>query len=99
VISGSHRLEGIFAASGPDIKRGISLGRDLNGWDVASTMLHMHSIPIPSHMDGRVIKEIFAEESELAAKSITQEVSSESVRIRERLRGLKGSNSPRDRSG
>jgi predicted AlkP superfamily phosphohydrolase/phosphomutase len=95
VISGSHRLEGIFAASGPDIKKGLSIGRDLNGWDVASTILHMHSVPIPASMDGKVIKEIFVESSELAAKKITQEVSSESLRIRERLRTLKRENVPR----
>jgi predicted AlkP superfamily phosphohydrolase/phosphomutase len=99
IISGSHRLEGIFAASGPDIKKGLVLGRDLNGWDVASTILHMHSVPIPSQMDGKVIKEIFAENSELAARSIAQEVSSESLRIKERLRSLKRPDSPRERSG
>jgi predicted AlkP superfamily phosphohydrolase/phosphomutase len=98
IISGSHRLEGIFAASGPDIKKGLAIGRDLNGWDVASTILHMHSVPIPASMDGKVIKEIFADNSELAAKSITQEVSSESLRIRERLRSLKRENGPRDRT-
>jgi hypothetical protein len=49
-------------------------------------------------MDGKVIKEIFADSSELAAKSITQEVSSESLRIRERLRSLKRENGPRDRT-
>lgn len=95
VISGSHRLEGIFAAAGPDIKKGLVLGRDLNGWDVASTILHMHSIPIPTQMDGTVIKEIFEDGSELASRSITQEVSSESLRIKERLRTLKRENRPR----
>ncbi|HKU49633.1 MAG TPA: alkaline phosphatase family protein [Nitrososphaera sp.] len=98
IISGSHRLEGIFAAAGPDIKKGLALGRDLNGWDVASTILHMHSVPIPSHMDGKVIKEIFADDSEFAARGITQEVSSESLRIKERLKALKREGAPRERS-
>jgi predicted AlkP superfamily phosphohydrolase/phosphomutase len=98
VITGSHRLEGIFAAAGPDIKKGVVLGRDLNGWDVASTILHMHSVPIPATMDGKVIREIFTETSELAGKSITQEVSSESLRIRERLSALKKASGHRDRS-
>lgn len=99
IISGSHRLEGIFAAAGPDIKKGMSIGRDLHGWDVAATILHMHSIPIPSQMDGKVIKEIFEETSELYSKGITQEVSSESLRIKERLRALKRDGTPRNRSG
>jgi hypothetical protein len=46
-------------------------------------------------MDGEVVKEIFAQDSELAARSITQEVSSESGRIKERLRMLKGEKSQR----
>ncbi len=95
VISGSHRLEGIFAASGPDIKRGQTLGDELHVWDVASTILHIHSIPIPSYMDGKVIRKIFAENSELAAESITQ-ISSESLRIREKLRALKKEKMPRE---
>jgi predicted AlkP superfamily phosphohydrolase/phosphomutase len=94
-ISGSHRLQGILAASGPDIRKGLVIDRDLHVWDVASTILHMHSIPIPAHMDGQVVKEIFAHDSELAARSITQEVSSESRRIKERLSMLKGEKSSR----
>ncbi len=97
-ISGSHRLEGIFAAAGPDINKGLVLDRDLHVWDVAATILHMHSIPIPSQMDGKVIKEIFLEHSELAARSISQEVSSESLRIKERLRALKRATTPLERS-
>ncbi|MGI0035876.1 MAG: hypothetical protein ACRD98_08400, partial [Nitrososphaera sp.] len=88
IISGSHRLEGIMAASGPDIKKGMTLQNELHVWDVASTILHLQSVPIPSHMDGRVIREIFAETSDLAAGSITQEIRSESLRIKERLRAL-----------
>ena len=96
VISGSHRLEGIFAAAGPDVKRGLALSSELHLWDVASTILHIHSIPIPAYMDGKVIREIFAEGSDLAARTIAQEVSSESLRIKERVRGL--SKIPREKS-
>lgn len=88
VISGSHRMEGIVAATGPDIKKGFVINNDFHVWDVASTILHMHSIPIPSQMDGKVMREIFLEDSDLAARSVTQEVSSESSRIKEKLRGL-----------
>lgn len=88
IISGSHRMEGIIAASGPDIKKGIRLEKELHVWDVASTILHMHSIPIPNHMDGKVITELFAPNSELLAKRITVENASESLRIRQKLRSL-----------
>jgi hypothetical protein len=39
-------------------------------------------------MDGKVIKEMFAEGSELMERSVTQEINSESLRIRERLRSM-----------
>ncbi|MCI0558014.1 MAG: alkaline phosphatase family protein [Nitrososphaera sp.] len=99
IISGSHRLEGIFAASGPDIKRGFALTGELHVWDVASTILHMHSIPIPANMDGKVIREMFAQDSDLAARSITQEISSESLRIKERLRSLHRDRAAHERKG
>jgi predicted AlkP superfamily phosphohydrolase/phosphomutase len=98
IISGSHRLQGIIAASGPDIRRGEKLQEDAHVWDVASTILHIHSIPIPSYMDGKPIRNIFAENSELTAEGITQ-MSSESVRIREKLRALKKEKMPREGPG
>jgi len=56
--SGSHRPDGVFMAMGSDIKRGVEIER-ANIVDLAATILHILSIPIPQYMDGRVLGEIF----------------------------------------
>ena len=89
-ISGSHRLEGIFAACGPDIKEGMIINKNLHVWDIAPTILHIHGIPIPTYMDGRVLTEIFGDGNELASRDITQ-VMKERQRVREMLRTVKKS--------
>ena len=58
---GDHSTQGIFAAYGPNIKKGYKLNLDLQTWDIAPTLLHMLGLPIPDYMDGRVSKEIFRE--------------------------------------
>jgi predicted AlkP superfamily phosphohydrolase/phosphomutase len=88
MISGSHRLEGIFAGCGPDIKKGFDLNSELHVWDVASTLLHMHHLAIPSYMDGKVIKEMYHDNSDLAKIAIAKEVAGEGQRIKEKLRTL-----------
>ncbi|MEM2759475.1 MAG: alkaline phosphatase family protein [Nitrososphaerales archaeon] len=85
-ISGSHRLEGIFAAYGSDIKKNVNLNT-VNTWDIAPTILHMHEIPVPQYMDGRALVEMFRDDSELA-RSVIRERADERYRIRERLRSI-----------
>jgi len=58
---GTHRLEGIFIAYGPDIKKGYKLNFHFQTWDIAPTLLHTLGSPIPDYMDGKVLKEIFKE--------------------------------------
>jgi len=55
--SGSHRMNGIFCASGPDIRQGArpELPRII---DLAPTILGLLDLPIPSDMDGAVLREI-----------------------------------------
>ena len=51
----------------------------------------MH-IPIPKDMDGKVLKEIFKEGSELAMREIVyQEIEHEKEKIKERIKELKTS--------
>lgn len=58
--SGSHRLEGILIAKGPNIKRNYRIDRaDIT--DVAPTVLYLFGCKIPSYMDGKVLTEIFEE--------------------------------------
>jgi len=53
-----HSLDGIFAVIGQSIKSGIKLG-EVAIYDVAPTIYYIFGYPIPKHMDGRVLLEIF----------------------------------------
>jgi predicted AlkP superfamily phosphohydrolase/phosphomutase len=60
--SGGHRMNGIFLAHGPAIASGAE-ARDANIVDVAPTLLQALGLPVPEHMDGRVLTEIFREQT------------------------------------
>jgi predicted AlkP superfamily phosphohydrolase/phosphomutase len=60
--SGCHRSEGIFIATGPNIKQGVQLAES-NILDLAPTMLHLLGQKVPSIFDGRVLQEIFVRET------------------------------------
>jgi predicted AlkP superfamily phosphohydrolase/phosphomutase len=56
-LSGCHRPEGILLARGP----GVPAGREVSGahiMDLAPTMLSLLGVPIPAHMDGKVLPEV-----------------------------------------
>ncbi len=55
-VSGVHRMEGIFAAVGEPIRRGVWLD-DCHLLDVAPTVLHLAGLPVPEDCDGRVLTE------------------------------------------
>lgn len=72
IKSGSHHwfssMDGIFFAGGNAIKQGARLeGAQLI--DVAPTILHLLSVPIPKNMDGRIL-EIFHPASEPAKRPV-----------------------------
>ncbi|WP_457751206.1 alkaline phosphatase family protein [Thermococcus sp.] len=60
---GNHRLMGIFLAYGPGIKKGQKI-EGAKIYDVAPTILHIFGLPIPKDMDGRVLMDIFEDDSE-----------------------------------
>ena len=65
-LSGGHQLEGLVMAKGPQIRSGTKVsGRII---DIAPTILHILSVPVPADMDGRVLKEFFLEGSELSLR-------------------------------
>ena len=85
--TGIHRPEGIFMSYGPDVKaHRLEMARTV--WDVAPTILHMMNIPIPSYMDGTVMKEIFEISSTMAARQI-RKTGYEASRIKSKLKSLK----------
>ena len=64
---GTHHTDGIFLAYGPGIKRGHEIG-PAEIIDIAPTILNIFNLPIPNDMDGRVLMEIFEEDSEFAKR-------------------------------
>ena len=60
VISGDHRLHGVFFGKG----LGMAEGRELSGatiTDLAPTILYPLDIPIPEDMDGRLLTDAFTD--------------------------------------
>lgn len=83
----NHRLMGIFAAFGPDIRKGERL-KKVRIYDIAPTILHMFGLPVPKDIDGRVLKEIFKKSSEVAKRRVKysepEEVRTEKYRLSEK---------------
>ncbi len=55
---GNHRWEGIFVASGPSVRSGVSLD-ELSICDVAPVLLYALGLPVPSDMAGTVPEAVF----------------------------------------
>lgn len=88
-ITGAHSQYGLFMAYGPAIRKsGIELN-NLKVYDIAPTVLHMFGLPIPADTDGRVLAEIFADDSEPANRLVVYEERSERKRLKERVSQLK----------
>lgn len=80
VKSGSHRPNGLIVLTGQGIPPGIQIRASL--MDVAPTLLFWLGIPIPAHMEGRVLVEAFTEDFRFAHPVQTNEVGTPEVRLR-----------------
>jgi predicted AlkP superfamily phosphohydrolase/phosphomutase len=60
VISGDHRLHGVFMGKGPQLKKGFK-GQNMKILDLAPTILYLMGLVIPTDMDGRVLSEVLDE--------------------------------------
>jgi predicted AlkP superfamily phosphohydrolase/phosphomutase len=88
---GQHyaQVKGILITSGPDVKpcEKIEGARLI---DIAPTVLHMMGLPVPQDMDGRVLKEIFREDSEPAQRDVKyQQLDVERERVESKITNLK----------
>ncbi|MEM3526551.1 MAG: hypothetical protein QXV37_03970, partial [Candidatus Jordarchaeaceae archaeon] len=86
--SAYHKLQGIFIAYGPDIKEGYTID-NAKIYDLAPTILHMFQVPIPKDMDGRVLTEIFREDSTFQREIKYQRVETEKMLITKKIAKLK----------
>ncbi len=59
-MEGTHRVEGIFVAHGDHVQPGAELHAHIA--DIAPTLLAALGLRVPADMEGRVLKEIFADE-------------------------------------
>ena len=66
--SGWHRMEGVFMAYGPYIRKLTNIQAQII--DLAPTILHIMNTAIPSYMDGKVLKEIFKPTSPFARRRV-----------------------------
>jgi predicted AlkP superfamily phosphohydrolase/phosphomutase len=99
---GTHRLHGILAASGPQIKRGSEIeGARLI--DFAPTLLYVLGQPIPRDMDGQVLERLFdldflrdhpvrydgeTEQPVVPAERVSSYSPEEAAQVEERLKAL-----------
>lgn len=60
-FAGSHRLDGVFMASGGPFRQGFAFG-GAKIVDVAPTVLYLMGLPVPDDMDGRVLTEALSDE-------------------------------------
>lgn len=61
--------EGIIMAHGPDISN-ASLDKHASILDLAPTILHLLDCPVPKTLEGRVVTELFADESDPATRPV-----------------------------
>jgi len=88
--TGSHRKEGIFMAYGGAIKESV-ITEGIKIYDIAPTILHIMGLPVPEDMDGRVLWDIFMEDSEPACRQVRFVKTDGKQKVRERIQKLKAS--------
>lgn len=59
-ISGTHRMDGVFMAYGNAVRPGAQV-KEAHIVDLAPTILYLMGLPVPDHMDGRVLSEVLAD--------------------------------------
>lgn len=86
-IGGIHDEYGILMAIGPDIKKSEVKGAEII--DIAPTILSILKIPIPSDIDGKVIKSMLKSDESRKMNDTDEKTMNEKKRIMEKLRNIK----------
>lgn len=69
VHTSGRSKEGILIAYGEYFSQGKNI-EQVKIWDIIPTILHIFDVSVPSDMDGKVIKEIFRQDSEIAKRPV-----------------------------
>jgi predicted AlkP superfamily phosphohydrolase/phosphomutase len=85
-LPGEHRINGLFLASGPGVKKNFKFDAKIK--DIAPTILHIYNVPIPKDMDGKVIFDIFEDDSELRKRKAKIKSSSEEDLIKDKVKAM-----------
>lgn len=68
-------VPGLFIATGPGIKQGVRImGLGMSVYDIAPTILHLYGIPAPVQMKGRVLTEIFDQQTEISTSTASRQL-------------------------
>jgi arylsulfatase A-like enzyme len=94
-MNGSHRPEGIVILAGSAVQHGVRLA-EAQITDVAPTLLHLLGLPLPEHLDGRVLSEalvpgrevLLGPEAPGTAQVAEPYSAEEAAVVSQRLRGL-----------
>jgi predicted AlkP superfamily phosphohydrolase/phosphomutase len=86
-IRGNHRQNGIFMIQHRDVRKGRFDG--LNLMDIGPTVLHIFDQSLPEGVDGRVLKELYKEDSDLARRTVRAGGSIEKLRLTKTISKLK----------
>jgi len=79
-----NKRTGLFLAYGPDFKRKGKLKTSI--LDLAPTILHLYGLPVPDQLQGKVLTDVFAPDSDAAQREV--EYRKEQKEAAEELTGL-----------
>jgi len=84
-VAENHR-DGVLVAAGPDVGADVTFEEQPHIYDVAPTILHAFDRPVPDHVDGRVLTELFARDSGPASRAVeTAPGALEDVEVRSKI--------------
>ncbi len=75
---GTHTRDGIFIAHGPGVKQGFRVEK-ASILDITPTLLHSFGIPMQDMMDGRVLDEIFTDDSKFSMRSAGKKITNQNL--------------------